>query len=44
MYTFISINKDGFNAVRRDLTETILEANAQNNQCYCQLSYNIKII
>ena len=39
MYTFISINKDGFNAVKRDLTDTILEANAQNNQCYGQLSY-----
>ena len=27
-----------FNAVRHDLTDTILETIAQNNQSYCQLS------
>ena len=30
------------NAVRHDLTDTILETIAQNNQSYCQLSYSIK--
>ena len=30
------------NAMRRDPTDTILEIIAQNNQSYCQLSYNIK--
>ena len=30
------------NAMRRDPTDTILETIAQNNQSYCQLSYNIK--
>ena len=32
------------NAMRRDPTDTILEIIAQNNQSYCQLSYNIKKI
>ena len=32
------------NAMRRDPTDTILETIAQNNQSYCQLSYNIKKI
>ena len=32
------------NAMRCDPTDTILEIIAQNNQCYCQLSYNIKKI
>ena len=30
--------------MRRDPTDTILEIIAQNNQSYCQLSYNIKKI
>ena len=30
--------------MRRDPTDTILEIIAQNNQYYCQLSYNIKKI
>ena len=32
------------NAMRRDPTDTILEIIAQNNQSYCQFSYNIKKI
>ena len=32
------------NAMRRDPTDTISDIIAQNNQSYCQLSYNIKKI
>ena len=32
------------NAMRHDPPDTILKTIAQNNQSYCQLSYNIKNI